>query len=134
MMMREKGQKQEIRTLFSGSLDMIERKLKDTSGETLIETLVALAIACLGLLLLPGAIAASARTNQAAEKYSFYAPKGESGEGQSSETTVTDGTVNIEGVSVNVKINTTTRGTGENQTTFYSYSLPEETTESDSGD
>lgn len=110
-------------------MDKISKKLKDTAGETIIETLVSLVIACLGLLLLPGAIVAAAKTNRAAEKYSFYAPGSQSGEGTAGEenaTIVTDGTISIDGVSVNVKITTNTRGTGDNKTTFYSYSLPKE--------
>ena len=50
----------------------LHRKLKESAGETLIETLAALLIACLGLLLLPGAIAASARVNAQAEKRFIY--------------------------------------------------------------
>ena len=47
-------------------MDKISKKLKDTAGETIIETLVSLVIACLGLLLLPGAIVAAAKKRSTA--------------------------------------------------------------------
>ena len=41
----------------------VSHKLRDKSGETLVETLVALIITTLALMMLPGAVVAAARVN-----------------------------------------------------------------------
>lgn len=51
------------------------KRLKKNNGETLVETLVALIITALGLLMLPGAVVAAARVNAISEKQVIYMEK-----------------------------------------------------------
>ena len=51
------------------------KRLKKNNGETLVETLVALMITALGLLMLPGAVVAAARVNAISEKQVIYMEK-----------------------------------------------------------
>ena len=51
------------------------KKIKNKKGETLTETLVALIITALALLMLPGAVVAAARVNAAAAKQVIYMEK-----------------------------------------------------------
>ena len=53
-------------------IDRIKSKLKDKNGETIAETLVALLITVLALMLLPGAIVAASRVNNRVEKQTTY--------------------------------------------------------------
>ena len=60
-------------------------KLKEKKGESVAETLVAMLITVMGLMLLPGAIAAAARVNSRTEDMTIYVDKSDS----SSNTSVT---------------------------------------------
>lgn len=48
------------------------KKMKQTSGETLAETLASVVIISLALLMLPGAVVAAARVNATAKKQVIY--------------------------------------------------------------
>lgn len=51
---------------------MMKKRLKSTSGETLTETLVAVVMVSLALIMLPGAVVAAARVNAAAKKQVIF--------------------------------------------------------------
>ncbi len=51
------------------------KKLKQKTGETLTETLVALVIMALALIMLPGAVVAAARVNATMEKQVIFMEK-----------------------------------------------------------
>ena len=51
------------------------KKLKQKTGETLTETLVALVIMALALIMLPGAVVAAARVNATTEKQVIFMEK-----------------------------------------------------------
>ena len=51
---------------------MMKKKLKSMSGETLTETLVAVVMVSLALIMLPGAVVAAARVNAAAKKQVIF--------------------------------------------------------------
>lgn len=53
----------------------VGKKIKNKNGETLVETLVALIITALALLMLPGAVVAAARVNAISEKQVIYMEK-----------------------------------------------------------
>ncbi|WP_029324016.1 hypothetical protein [Butyrivibrio sp. AE3004] len=53
-------------------LSRVRRKLNNSSGESLGETLVALLIAALALTMLPGAMAAATKADITAKKESVY--------------------------------------------------------------
>ena len=50
----------------------IKKKLRNKKGESLIETLVALLIGVLALMMLPGAVAGAAKANKKAAEQSVY--------------------------------------------------------------
>ena len=56
---------------FKGS-SKIKNRIRSAKGETLIETLVALLIGVLALLMLPGAIVAATKANKEAAENSVY--------------------------------------------------------------
>ena len=66
----------------SGKVRLLRKKLRETAGETLIETLAALLVTTMGLTLLPGAIVAAARLNGAV-KQQFVSDASASGDGTS---------------------------------------------------
>ncbi len=51
---------------------MIRKKIKSSYGETLVETLAALLVAVLALIMLPGAITSAAKANKAAAERSVF--------------------------------------------------------------
>lgn len=51
---------------------MKNKKIKSISGETLTETLVAVVMVSLALIMLPGAVVAAARVNAAAKKQVIF--------------------------------------------------------------
>ena len=51
---------------------MMKKRLKSTSGETLTETLVAVIMVSLALIMLPGAVVAAARVNATAKKQVIF--------------------------------------------------------------
>ena len=51
------------------------KKLKQTSAETLVETLIALVMIALALIMLPGAVVAAARVNAKTEQQVIYMEK-----------------------------------------------------------
>ncbi len=52
------------------------QKLKNKKGESLIETLVALLIGALALMMLPGAVVAASKANKTAAEQSVYYDEG----------------------------------------------------------
>ena len=66
---------------------ILRRKIKSKKGETLIETLVALLIGVLALMMLPGAIVGAVKANKASADESVYSEEKSSEE---SEVIVTD--------------------------------------------
>ena len=63
-------------------LSKINRKIHNKSGETLVETLVALIITALALLMLPGAVVAAARVNaQIADQVAYMEKTDEAAQG-----------------------------------------------------
>ena len=53
-------------------ISFIKDKLKERSGETIVETLVSMLITVLAFLMLAGAIVAAARVNATAENHTMY--------------------------------------------------------------
>ncbi|WP_408069809.1 type II secretion system protein [Butyrivibrio sp. JL13D10] len=54
-------------------INKLRAKIKSKYGESLIETLVALLIGVLALMLLPGAVVAASKANKEAAEHSVYA-------------------------------------------------------------
>ena len=75
----------QIRCGVTGQLAEQLQKWKNNAGETLTETLLAMMIAVLGLMILPGAILAAARINDRAEGTHMFM---EEGRGTTENTTI----------------------------------------------
>ena len=113
----------------------IKNRIISNKGESLIETLVALLITCMGLTLLPGAIISSARVNKKAESQFVIKSDAEQGEGSSvgqglSEQS-SDATVSISGTDISFNVDIINNGSmsgksgknGETAMSYYSYRL-----------
>ena len=74
--------------------DKSKRKLKSSAGESLGETLVALVIAALALLMLPQAMAAATDADMAAKKESVYYDNPDQSSGNENAVVVDSFTIN----------------------------------------
>ena len=104
----------------------IREKFRQKNGETLIETLAALLITTLGLMLLPGAVVSSARVNAKAEKQFIYPASDTDGASSTgAKISKTDGTVSIStGNQGGTKIaDVTITKEEKNGQIFYSYQI-----------
>ena len=66
-----------------------KKKLRDSSGESLVETLVSMLIVVLAFTMLSGAIVAAARVNAGAEKQTLYLNEAETSDNQDTGIPVT---------------------------------------------
>ena len=82
-----------------------EVRLKDTSGETIVETLVTMIILSLAVIMLSGAVVTSARVNAKADNIdtAFYVDEGQLTQ-ESGVMTITDGSGAANAATLDVKV------------------------------
>ena len=82
-----------------------EVRLKDTSGETIVETLVTMVILSLAVIMLSGAVVTSARVNAKADNTdtAFYVDEGQLTQ-ESGVMTITDGSGAANAATLDVKV------------------------------
>ncbi len=86
----------QMRGSFQASKRMtIQKKMRGKSGETLVETLAAVMIAAMGLLVLPGAIVAASRINAKAGQAPVFMEVEEGGAAASPAVNNPAGTANL---------------------------------------
>ena len=98
------------------------KKLKEKNGESVAETLVAMLIAVLALMLLPGAIAAASRVNSKVEDMTVYVDR--SDDSKNFDVTgklkmTTGGTGSIDEITVTTKIKKYTEKTNGKSIYYY---------------
>ena len=88
-----------------------EVRLKDTSGETIVETLVTMVILSLAVIMLSGAVVTSARVNAKADNTdtAFYVDEGQLTQ-ESGVMTITDGSGAANAATLDVKVYKTENG------------------------
>lgn len=88
-------------------------RLKKTAGESLAETLVALLITCMGLVILPGAITAASKVTMKTKEASMT----------SAPTTETAGEVTIDGETITSCSKMIYKSDDDNELAYYYYTV-----------
>ncbi len=96
-------------------------KIKDRSGETIVETLVSMLIAVLAFMMLAGAIVAAARVNAGTENHTMYINQADSDPDTNKELSGASVTITVPGGTIDTGMTVKTYSMKDASGTLYYY-------------